>query len=95
MNNVLKLFKTNCDETELDLLEQVYKKVKVGSHVKLNGKSYKRLPPKNNKIYKYPYHFILYNENLYRGMVMSIDYWGDRVSNVCDYMAIIEEVDNQ
>lgn len=46
------------DKTNLELLEQIYSKVKIGEHVKFDGRSYRRTRTLNTKVASYPYHFI-------------------------------------
>lgn len=71
--------------SELDYLEKIYKQVKLQELVKFNGKVYMRSIPKNNKYYKYPYHFHVIVKDIYSGSAMLEDEDGDLVSTICDY----------
>ena len=70
--------------TELDYLEQVYKKVKLGERVKFNGKVYTRITPKNNKYLKHPYHFYLSTKDIYKGDSMIVDEDDETVNTICE-----------
>ena len=77
--------------TDLDYLEQIYKKVKLGESVKFNGKAYIRIVPKNNKYIKYPYHFYCAVENIYEGNVLHNDRDGELVNFSCRYKIILDK----
>lgn len=77
--------------SELDYLEKIYKKVKLRELVKFNGKAYMRLTPKNNKYWKYPYHFHSLEENIYSGNMKHQDQDGELVNIGCDYKIEIEK----
>lgn len=89
----MKEFKLHYKEgfTELDYLEQIYAKVKLKEKVKFNGKAYTRITPKNNKYYKYPYHFELTVKNIYDGNMTIVDKDGEEVTLICDYKLVIEQ----
>lgn len=76
--------------SELDYLEEVYKKVKIGELVKLNGKGYMRSTPKNNKYFKNPYHFHLAVSDIYKGNIRLQDEDGELVTTVCHYKVEIQ-----
>lgn len=83
----MKVFKLPYQEglSELDYLEQIYKKVKLNETVKFNGKVYTRVVPKNNKYYKNPYHFYLSVEDIYNGNMLVIDADKEHVKKICTY----------
>lgn len=83
----MKVFELSYQEglTELDYLEQIYKKVKMYESVKFNGKVYVRIRPRNNKFYQSPYHFMLLSSDIYRGNVKLVDGDGELVNSVCSY----------
>lgn len=76
--------------SELDYLEKIYKKVKIGELIKFNGKGYMRSTPKNNKYYKIPYHFHLVVSNIYKGNILLQDGDGEFVTTVCHYKVEIQ-----
>lgn len=76
--------------SELDYLEKIYKKVKIGELVKFNGKGYMRSTPKNNKYFKHPYHFHLAVSDIYKGNVRLQDEDGELVTIVCHYKVEIQ-----
>lgn len=71
--------------TELEYLEQIYKKVRLNERVKFNGKVYTRIVPKNNKYFKHQYHFCLSVSDIYKGNFMVIDEEGESVNSICEY----------
>lgn len=71
--------------SELEYLEQIYRKVKLNEMVKFNGKVYIRTTPKNNKYYKSPYHFYLAVKDIYSGNVRIMDSDGELVNSICEY----------
>lgn len=71
--------------SELNYLEKIYKKEKLGELVKFNKKVYMRSTPKNNKYYKYQYHFYLLVKDIYSGNVKFSDEDGELVNTVCHY----------
>ena len=75
--------------TEFDYLEQIYKKVKLQETVKFNGKVYKRSTPKNNKFYKYPFHFHLAVSDIYKGNVLLKDDDGEFVNSICHCKLVV------
>lgn len=77
------------DLSELEYLEKIYKKVKIGELVKFNGKAYIRQYPKNTKYYKYPYHFAVINSNIYSGNIKMKDEDGEFVNTACSYKVVI------
>lgn len=80
--------------SDLDLLEQVCNKVRLGEIVKFHGKAYRRVTPKNNKVYKYPYHFYCCSENIYAGSFLTEDDDGEAVNTLCEYSAILKDGGN-
>lgn len=88
----MKIFYLKYQEglTELDYLEQIYKKVKLEQTVKFNGKVYMRVTPKNNKYYKNPYHFYVVNRDIYSGNVKLMDEDEELVNSICNYKLEIE-----
>ena len=75
--------------SELDYLERIYKEVKLSETVKFNGKVYKRSTPKNNKFYKYPFHFHLAVSDIYKGNVLLKDDDGEFVNSICHYKLVV------
>lgn len=71
--------------SDLDYLEKIYKQVRLQERVKFNGKVYMRSTPKNNKYYKYPYHFHLVVKDIYSGNVRFQDEDGELVNTGCHY----------
>lgn len=71
--------------SELDYLEKIYKKVKLDELVKFNKKVYIRSTPKNNKYYKYPYHFHLLVKDIYSGNMKFLDEDSELVNTGCHY----------
>ncbi len=71
--------------SDLDYLEKIYKKVKLEELVKLNGKAYRRSTPKNNKNFKYPYHFHVASKDIYAGNVKFTDIDGELVNTGCHH----------
>lgn len=71
-------------KTNLELLEQIYTKVKLGECVKLDGHSYRRTRTLNTKSTKYPYHFTD-NGNIYNGQLLTEDDEGEDVNTLCQY----------
>ena len=84
------------EETELDSLEHIYTKVKLGEIVKFNGKGYLRIKPKHNKYMTYKYHFTLINKDLSHSSsnFYTTDKWGEDVSTNCDFRVIYKKEDN-
>lgn len=66
--------------SDLDYLEKIFKKIRLDEIVKFNGKAYKRIVPKNNKYMKYPYHFYVLSDDIYRGNVLFRDRDGESVN---------------
>lgn len=62
------------DLSELEYLEKIYKQVRLEELVKFNGKAYIRSTPKNNKYYKYPYHFHILVKDIYSGSEETLRY---------------------
>lgn len=89
----MKVFELQYEEglSELEYLEKIYKKVKLEELVKFNGKVYRRIPPKNNKHFKYPYHFHLAVTDIYKGNVLFRDADGELVNSGCRYKVIIQK----
>lgn len=89
----MKVFtlKKQDEMSELDYLEQIYKKVRVGELVKFNGKAFARVIPKNNKYNKNPYHFCLSTENIYDGNILLRDDDGEMVRLLCLYKVELSE----
>lgn len=83
----MKAFKLKYQDglSELDYLEQIYKKVRLHEIVKFNGKVYMRVTPRNNKFYKSPYHFCLLVRDIYQGNILTLDDDGEHVNSVCHY----------
>lgn len=83
----MKIFKLQKQDklTDFEYLEQIYKKVKLGELVKLNGKAYMRIVPKNNKYFKHPYHFYCAVNDIYKGNVLFRDKDGEFVNSGCQY----------
>jgi hypothetical protein len=90
-NNTFILDKQSDDSTELDYLEQIYKKVKMQELVQFNGKAFRRIYPKNNKYIKHPYHFYMIADDIYSGTFTSNNKWGEQVNTTCHYKAIIKK----
>lgn len=89
----MKTFELQYEEglSELDYLEKIYKKVRIGELVKFNGKGYKRSTPKNNKYFKCPYHFHIVSDNIYEGNMHVIDSDRESVKFLCEYKVVIME----
>lgn len=89
----MKTFELQYEEglSELDYLEKIYKKVRLGELVKFNGKVYMRSTPKNNKYFKHPYHFHLSVKDIYEGNVLLRDSDGEMVNSWCPYKVVIIE----
>ena len=86
---VLKVVKTSEEETDLDLLEQVYKKVPMDGQVKFNGKAYRRCRPVKNKHCVIPYHFYLADKDIYSSNMRTWD--GEEYTNLFyEYKAVIK-----
>lgn len=79
------------NKSELELLEQIYKKVPTSKSVKFNGKAFIRVMPKNNKFVQYPYHFALLTNNIYDSDVLIVDNDGEEVSKLCDYSVLFKK----
>lgn len=86
---ILKLIPMSNDSTDLDYLEQIYKKVRLDEWVQFNGKGYVRVTPKNNKYFKCKYHFHCFCNDVYSGNVKTNNNDGEMVSTCCKYKAII------
>lgn len=78
------------NENSLEILERVYKLIKIGEFVKYNGKVYMRIRPKNNMYYKYPYHFKVISDNIYVGNVLMRDSDDESVNTICDYKIVLD-----
>lgn len=76
--------------SDLERLEQIYKKVRLNKLVKFQGKAYRRIVPKNNKSFKYPYHFWCVSKNIYEGSCLTEDADGEYVNILCDYSVVLE-----
>lgn len=76
---------------DLECLEQVYERVRVGDLVKFRGKAYRRARTKNNKYYKYPYHFVCASKNIYEGNCIVVDGEGENVNILCDFVVKVME----
>lgn len=89
----MKTFKLQYEKdfSDFDYLEKIYKKVKLGETVKINGKVYIRTVPKNNKFYKHPYHFYLSNPNIYKGDILIVDDDEELVTSRCCYKIIVTD----
>ena len=86
---VLELVKTSEQETDLDLLEQIYKKVPLDGQVKFNGKAYVRCRPVKNKYLTIPYHFRVIDKDIYSRNIQTWD--GEESVNLyCEYKAVIK-----
>lgn len=79
------------DLPELEYLEQIYRKVRVGETVKFCGKAYRRIYPQNNKFVKHSYHFMCCSEDIYQGTCLIEDDDGEEVNTLCEYKAIFTE----
>lgn len=88
-NSIFLLNKLSDNFTDLDYLEQIYKKVRVQETVQFNGKGYKRIYPKNNKFHKYPYHFYMFSNDIYEGAMLTNNKWDELVNVSCNYKAVI------
>mgnify|MGYP001806508966 FL=1 len=77
--------------SELEYLEKIYKQVRLEELVKFNGKAYIRSTPKNNKYYKYPYHFHILVKDIYFGNVKFKDEDGELVNTGCHYKLEIKQ----
>ena len=88
----MKVFRLQHEEdlSELEYLEKIYKQVRLEELVKFNGKAYIRSTPKNNKYYKYPYHFYILIKDIYSGNVKFKDEEGELVNTGCHYKLEIE-----
>jgi hypothetical protein len=71
-------------QTNLELLEQIYTKVKLGDHVKFDGRAYHRTRTLNTMSAKYPYHFIDFGD-IYDGSFLIEDDDGEDVKTLCQY----------
>lgn len=74
-------------KTKLELLEQIYSKVKIGEHVKFEGHSYRRTRTLNTKVANYPYHFIDCGD-IYKGNFLTEDDEGEDVNTLCHYKVV-------
>ena len=79
------------NKSELELLEQIYKKVQLSELVKFNCRAFVRVVPKKNKFVQYPYHFALLTNNIYDGDVLITDDDGEEVSTLCNYSVLFKE----
>lgn len=71
-------------KTNLELLEQIYTKVKIGEYVKFGGRAYRRTRTLNTMFAKYPYHFTDCG-NIYDGSFLTEDDDGEYVNILCKY----------
>lgn len=85
---LFKLVKVEENIADLELLEQIYKKVRIDELVKFNGKAYKRCRPIKNKYRKVPYHFCCVVDDIYKGNMMIFD-GEEYVNSVCHHKAVV------
>lgn len=78
------------NQSDLELLEQIYTKVKLGEYVKFNGKAFYRIRTLNTKYAQYPYHF-KDNGDIYSSSFLVEDDDGEYVNTLCQYKIIIKE----
>lgn len=78
------------DLSDLECLEQIWKKVRLHGLVKFRGKVYRRSIPKRNKMYKYPYHFWCVSQDIYAGSCLTEDADGEYVNIICEYKLVVE-----
>lgn len=71
-------------QTNLELLEQIYTKVKLGEYIKFNGHAYRRTRTLNTTSAKYPYHFTDCGD-IYSGSLLIEDDDGEDVKTLCQY----------
>lgn len=84
-NNVFEIIQKG---SELEDLEQIYKRVKIGEFVQFNGKVFHRIRPINNKYNTHPYHFYCSCNDIYKGNFLVNNKWGESVNIVCTYKVI-------
>lgn len=87
---VLAIHACDGNLSDLECLEQIYKKVRLGELVKFRGRAYRRIVPKNNKAFKHPYHFWCVSENIYEGSFLMEDEDGENVKMLCQYKLVLE-----
>lgn len=81
-------------QTDAEILEKVYRLVRVGEYVKFKGKAYVRVSPRRNKYFKQPLHFVLLSDDIYAGSYGIVDDDGETVSVACHYrVTLIPELE--
>lgn len=78
------------NQSDLELLEQIYTKVKLGEYVKYKGKAFRRIRTLNTKYAQYPYHFKDCGD-IYSGSFLTEDDDGEDVNTLCQYKITIKE----
>lgn len=76
---------------DVDCLERIYKDVRLNELVKFRGKVFRRIVPKNNKSYKYPYHFWCVSQDIYAGSSLTEDSDGEYVNILCNCKLVLQD----
>lgn len=90
MKKIIIHAKEHSGISDLDYLETIYSKVRVGEIVKFKGKAYIRTRPQNNKFVKNPSHFRLLSSNIYEGTCLTEDADGEAVELIAHYSVVLD-----